>query len=62
MFCGTYRSEFYRAIRDLLHAQTSEAQPADLQQRWALLIESEASFRQQAPSEMRDARAGEVRV
>ncbi len=62
MFCGTYRSEFYRAIRDLLHAQTSEAQPADLQQRWALLIESEASFRQQAPSEMRDARAAEVRV
>jgi anaerobic magnesium-protoporphyrin IX monomethyl ester cyclase len=62
MFCGTYRSEFYRAVRDLLHAEINEGQPPDLQQRWAMLIESEASFRQQAPSDMRDARVAEVRM
>jgi anaerobic magnesium-protoporphyrin IX monomethyl ester cyclase len=46
MFFGTYRSEFYRAVRDLLHDEIGEAQSPDLQQRWATLISSEATYRQ----------------
>ena len=56
MFQGTYRSEFYRAVRDLLHEQvtlagiqrksTDRAQPnTDLLQRWQLLLSQEAGYR-----------------
>jgi radical SAM superfamily enzyme YgiQ (UPF0313 family) len=49
MFSGTYRSEFYRAVRDLLHAAIDEApSPPDLEQRWAELIDNEAAYRQRA--------------
>jgi radical SAM superfamily enzyme YgiQ (UPF0313 family) len=53
MFKGTYRSDFYRAIRDLLHEQVSigklngEGQGArlSLQQRWEGLISNERQYR-----------------
>ena len=48
MFSGTYRSDFYRAVRDLLHDEIGEAQSPDLQRRWAMLIENEAAHRQPA--------------
>jgi anaerobic magnesium-protoporphyrin IX monomethyl ester cyclase len=58
MFHGTYRSDFYRAIRDLLHEQVcigqlrrsphadrdSEARRL-LDRKWAALLSQEASFR-----------------
>ncbi|HVW68058.1 MAG TPA: radical SAM protein [Steroidobacteraceae bacterium] len=39
MFEGTYTSEFYRAFRDLLHAQV------DLEQRWSGLLSRESQYR-----------------
>ncbi len=58
MFRGTYSSDFYRAIRDLLHDQITVAQldtarhrahyqreQQRLAQRWAALESSESSFR-----------------
>ena len=57
MFHGTYTSEFYRAIRDLLHDQVStDTQPAALscereaacvalQRRWERLLADEARYR-----------------
>jgi anaerobic magnesium-protoporphyrin IX monomethyl ester cyclase len=58
MFRGTYSSEFYRAIRDLLHAQvslqmrTSAPDKADssdlrhsLEQRWQRLLATESQHR-----------------
>ena len=45
MFSGTYRSDFYRAVRNLLHDEIGEAQSPDLQRRWATLIENEAAYR-----------------
>jgi anaerobic magnesium-protoporphyrin IX monomethyl ester cyclase len=46
MFSGTYRSEFYRIVRDLLHEQVAQGPSADLQQRWDDLVMREAQFRQ----------------
>ena len=34
MFFGTYRSELYRSVRDLLHAQVSEGQSPAIRGRW----------------------------
>ena len=48
MFSGTYRSDFYRAVRDLLHDEIGEAQSPDLKQRWARLMDNEAAYRQEA--------------
>jgi len=46
MFHGTYRSEFYRAVRDLLHEEVARnAASTDLRSRWQLLISQEAAFR-----------------
>lgn len=48
MFQGTYRSEFYRAVRDLLHEQVGiEAQDAQLalRQRWDTLLSREQHYR-----------------
>jgi anaerobic magnesium-protoporphyrin IX monomethyl ester cyclase len=50
MFHGTYRSDFYRAVRELLHDQVA-AQPLpgpqqlSLQRRWEHLIASEQRYR-----------------
>lgn len=45
MFSGTYQSEFYHMVRDLLHDQISEGRSAVLQTRWDDLIEREALYR-----------------
>jgi anaerobic magnesium-protoporphyrin IX monomethyl ester cyclase len=45
MFFGTYRTEFYRSVRDLLHDQVSAARSPTLQQRWNELARREAQFR-----------------
>jgi anaerobic magnesium-protoporphyrin IX monomethyl ester cyclase len=58
MFHGTYTSDFYRAVRDLLHDQISlqairyEAQPREfaagsdqLEQRWQQLVAAELQYR-----------------
>jgi anaerobic magnesium-protoporphyrin IX monomethyl ester cyclase len=58
MFHGTYTSDFYRAVRDLLHDQISlqairyEAQPREfatgshqLEQRWQELVAAELQYR-----------------
>jgi len=59
MFQGTYKSEFYRAVRDLLHdevsLQTSGAQAPDeegvrdartlIAQRWQELLSQEMEYR-----------------
>jgi anaerobic magnesium-protoporphyrin IX monomethyl ester cyclase len=46
MFAGTYRSEFYRAVRNLLHDQVTHPGAHDVEQRWARLIENERAWRQ----------------
>jgi anaerobic magnesium-protoporphyrin IX monomethyl ester cyclase len=58
MFEGTYASDFYRAIRDLLHDQVSveklnerrrvvdyQRERRALERRWAHLISSERQYR-----------------
>jgi anaerobic magnesium-protoporphyrin IX monomethyl ester cyclase len=45
MFHGTYRSEFYRAVRNLLHDQVSKAYLPDLEGRWQALLEREQDYR-----------------
>jgi anaerobic magnesium-protoporphyrin IX monomethyl ester cyclase len=49
MFAGTYRSEFYRAVRNLLHDEVTQRGSAELAARWSRLIENEAAFRQHVP-------------
>ncbi len=45
MFAGTYVSEFYRAVRNLLHDQVTHPDSHDVEQRWARLVADEATFR-----------------
>jgi anaerobic magnesium-protoporphyrin IX monomethyl ester cyclase len=47
MFFGTYRSEFYRSVRNLLHDQITEGLSPSVRRRWDELVRSEAQFRQQ---------------
>ncbi len=52
MFPGTYTTEFYRTVRDLLHDQvnpTSSAARRALRSRWHRLIEAEGRFRHSMP-------------
>ena len=46
MFFGTYRSEFYRSVRNLLHDQVTQGPSPSIRRRWDELIRSEADFRQ----------------
>jgi anaerobic magnesium-protoporphyrin IX monomethyl ester cyclase len=46
MFFGTYRSEFYRSVRNLLHDQVADGQSPAVQRRWDELVRGEAQFRQ----------------
>lgn len=46
MFFGTYRSEFYRSVRNLLHDQVAVGQSPSVRRRWDELVDSEAQFRQ----------------
>jgi anaerobic magnesium-protoporphyrin IX monomethyl ester cyclase len=60
MFFGTYRTEFYRAVRDLLHDHVTERESDALRQRWADLLVQEERFRQvplQVPPDALDGRA-----
>ena len=53
MFPGTYTTEFYRAVRDLLHDEvnpTSTARRETLQKRWRRLIKTEVRFRHSTPT------------
>jgi len=52
MFPGTYTTEFYRAVRDLLHeevTQTAAAARQMLRRRWRRLIETERRYRHSTP-------------
>jgi anaerobic magnesium-protoporphyrin IX monomethyl ester cyclase len=62
MFHGTYRSEFYRAIRDLLHDQVTtetlnapstleayEKARSVLERRWHALLAREPQYRTSTP-------------
>ena len=49
MFAGTYRSDFYRLLRNLLHEEVTHAGDPALQQRWNELIEREEEYRQDRP-------------
>jgi anaerobic magnesium-protoporphyrin IX monomethyl ester cyclase len=46
MFAGTYQSDFYRAVRNLLHDQVKYPHSPEVAQRWADLIADEARYRQ----------------
>jgi anaerobic magnesium-protoporphyrin IX monomethyl ester cyclase len=45
MFHGTYTSDFYRTVRNLLHEQVTHPGTPALAERWNDLIEREAQFR-----------------
>ena len=57
MFSGTYSTEFYRAVRDLLHAQVNAdaAVLAALSERWSSLIARESLHRNAAAPRARAA-------
>lgn len=46
MFFGTYRSEFYRSVRNLLHEQVGDGPTPGVRRRWDELVRGEAQFRQ----------------
>jgi anaerobic magnesium-protoporphyrin IX monomethyl ester cyclase len=46
MFAGTYTSDFYRELRNLLHDEVVHAGAPALQDRWNELIDREEEFRQ----------------
>jgi len=46
MFCGTYSSDFYRQVRDLLHQQIrADTSDALVAQRWEALLAVEPRYR-----------------
>jgi len=53
MFAGTYRSEFYRLARDLLHDQVADGWSAALAARWDGLLAREAEYRQTPDTTLR---------
>ena len=55
MFFGTYRTEFYRLVRDLLHDHVSHGLSISLQRRWNDLVIHEAQFRRIEPRGSREA-------
>ena len=48
MFAGTYTSEFYRAVRNLLHDQVTHPHSLDVARRWEVLIAHEREYRRDA--------------
>jgi anaerobic magnesium-protoporphyrin IX monomethyl ester cyclase len=46
MFSGTYRSEFYRAVRNLLHDEVTSPGAQGVAQRWNRLIENQGAYLQ----------------
>jgi anaerobic magnesium-protoporphyrin IX monomethyl ester cyclase len=51
MFRGTYRSEFYHILRDLLHDQATEGLSPDISKRWQRVVAHENRYRQDAQIE-----------
>ena len=49
MFQGTYRSDFYRAVRNLLHDEVARPGSAEISQRWHELCAGELHYRQHHP-------------
>ena len=45
MFNGTYTSDFYRSVRNLLHDEVTQPGSPELVHRWKHLIENEARYR-----------------
>ncbi len=45
MFHGTYTSDFYRTVRNLLHDQVTQPEAVELQNRWNELVEREGEYR-----------------
>lgn len=52
MFAGTYDTEFYRDVRDLLHEQVSVGWGPELERRWGHLIDREVEHRTDRQGEM----------
>jgi anaerobic magnesium-protoporphyrin IX monomethyl ester cyclase len=48
MFAGTYHSDFYRAVRNLLHDQVTQPGSREVAQRWSSLIANEPAWRNAA--------------
>jgi len=61
MFAGTYRSEFYRNVRDLLHAAVAAHPSPALLQRWNDLVSREAHFRTRPERALESLAAGGAR-
>jgi anaerobic magnesium-protoporphyrin IX monomethyl ester cyclase len=53
MFSGTYVSEFYRALRNLLHDQVMDPDSHEVTRRWTTLIQSERAYRQDTGESLR---------
>ena len=51
MFEGTYRSDFYRQLRNLLHDEVTQHGSAELARRWDELLAREAEYRNDAGSD-----------
>jgi anaerobic magnesium-protoporphyrin IX monomethyl ester cyclase len=49
MFAGTYTSDFYRLLRNLLHDEVTHADAPALQERWNELVDREEEYRQEQP-------------
>ena len=45
MFNGTYTSDFYRAVRNLLHEQVTQPDSPEIARRWDHLVEREGEYR-----------------
>jgi anaerobic magnesium-protoporphyrin IX monomethyl ester cyclase len=52
MFEGTYRSDFYRSLRNLLHDEITQPGSAELERRWQDLLAREADFRHHRRDEL----------
>ena len=50
MFEGTYTSEFYRALRNLLHDQVKTPDSPEIERRWAQIVADERDHRQAQPA------------
>ena len=53
MFHGTYTSDFYRIVRNLLHDQVTHPGASEVANRWNELIEREEEFRGERPPAFR---------
>jgi anaerobic magnesium-protoporphyrin IX monomethyl ester cyclase len=58
MFAGTYHSDFYRKVRNLLHDEVTHPGSTDVSERWDDLCSSELYYRQLQVAEREGPRAG----